>query len=81
MFVDETGDLGPMGTRVFGYGIFEVHEADYGRIREILAEERWRRRLYRSFELSPDTVPIANILTQLGEFKVDPISWTGLGRY
>ncbi|GAI75839.1 unnamed protein product [marine sediment metagenome] len=62
VFVDETGDLGLKGTQVYGYGVLEVAASDYGKIRAILAEERWRFRLYRDFELKPAARPVTNVL-------------------
>jgi len=67
VFVDETGDLGLKGTQVYGYGVLEVAASDYGKIRAILAEERWRFRLYRDFELKPAARPVTNVLMQLQE--------------
>jgi len=67
IFVDETGDLGPKGTPIFGFGLIQVSVIEYGRIREILAEKRWRRRLYRDFQIDPGAQPASNLLIQLGE--------------
>ena len=86
VFVDETGDLGQKGTDYYGYGIVEVPVSQYARIRQILAEERWRFRLYRDFELDPSSRPAVNVLTQLRELaEWDIISVSGFyinkGRY
>lgn len=67
VFVDETGVPAAHGPTIFGYGVLEVGASDYGKIRQILAEERWRFRLYRDFELDPGKRPTSNVLTQLRE--------------
>jgi len=69
LFVDETGDLGPKGTEIYGYGMIEVAAKNYSKIREIVAEERWRFRIYRDFELSKDTRPLVNVMKQFKELS------------
>jgi len=69
VFVDDTGDPSPAKgcSELFGFGILEVPVNKYAMIRQILAEERWRHRLYRDFEIAPTSQPCRNVLTQLAE--------------
>ena len=65
VFVDETGDLGPEGTDIYGYGILVEEVKDYSQIRQILVEERWRFRLFRDFEVDTRGRQASNVFTQL----------------
>jgi len=67
VFIDDTGDPGPRGSELYGFGILEVPESEYWKIRHLLAEERWRFRLYRDFQLDPTKNPCRNVLVQLAE--------------
>lgn len=79
VFVDETGNLGRLGEAYYGYGILEVPAAIYSRIRQILAEERFRFRFYKDFEIPLTDRPAEIVFTQLAELaEHDLVAASGL---
>lgn len=80
LFVDETGNPSSgTTTSYYGFGVVEVISSQYWKIRQILAEERWRQRFYKEFELNAKSYPVLNVFKQLQELSEnDLVAASGL---